>query len=69
MLESGGVERGRRSLVAAILLVAAVALPSSARANPGYEPDPVQPSIELSATLPFGIAIDQTSQKIYVAEV
>jgi len=43
--------------------------PASARANPGYELDPVQPSIPLSATLPLDIAIDQTSQDIYVAEL
>jgi hypothetical protein len=54
-----------------MILLASMAglLAPSARANPGYELDSAQPSIALSATLPFGIAIDQTSQDIYVAEV
>jgi hypothetical protein len=62
--------RGRGSLTATILLVAATVLPgASARANPGYELDPVQPSIGLKGQFPLDVAIDQESQYLYVAEL
>lgn len=58
------------AMFAMLLLVAMglVATPA-ANAGPGYEPDPVQPSIALGAEGPTGIAIDQESQRIYVAEL
>jgi hypothetical protein len=60
--------RGRNVWVTAILLASVTLSAATARANPGYELDPVQPSIPLSATLPLDIDIDQASQNIYVAE-
>jgi hypothetical protein len=41
----------------------------SAGATPGYEPDPVKPSIALGAEVPSAVAIDQATQQIYVAEL
>jgi hypothetical protein len=52
------------SLVAALVLLAPVAW-----AGPGYRPDGVKPSIALSGEIPAGVAVDQSSQLIYVAEV
>jgi hypothetical protein len=54
-----------RSISATLFLAAVVAGPASA--SPGYQPDPV--SIALAGELPHGIAIDQVSQNIYVAEM
>jgi hypothetical protein len=69
MFELPAAGRGWRSLFAAIFLAVPFTSPvSTAQAGPGYEVDSVQPSIPLSATFPLGIAIDQTSQDIYVAE-
>ena len=42
---------------------------SPAAAGPGYELDPVKPSISLGAEIPHGVAIDQSSQAIYVTEL
>jgi len=50
-------------LVAIFLLLSA----APAQAAIGYEPDAVKPQINIVAQLPHGIAIDQTSQQIYVA--
>jgi hypothetical protein len=55
----------------ALVLSAAVALAlfaSSAWAGPGYQLDSAKPSISLGAEVPVGVAIDQSSQVIYVAE-
>jgi hypothetical protein len=55
----------------ALALSATVALAlsaSSASAGPGYRPDSADSSISLSAEVPVGVAIDQSSQLIYVAE-
>lgn len=56
--------------VVALAGVASVALlsPMAAWAGPGFQLDSVHPSISLSAEAPVGIAIDQSSQAIYVAE-
>jgi hypothetical protein len=40
-----------------------------ASAGPGYEPDAVKSSIPVSGQLPLGLAVDQASQNVYVAEV
>lgn len=48
-------------------LVSAMAHAPSAGANVGYEPDHAQPTIALGGELAHGIAVDQSSQKIYVA--
>lgn len=70
MLEFPAGRGSKRSVVATALLVMATVLPAaSARANPGYELDPAHPSIALSATIPLDIAIDQSSQDIYIAEL
>lgn len=55
----------------ATLLLVSMGLVSTPAANagPGYEPDPVLPSIALGAEGPTGIAIDQESHHIYVAEL
>jgi hypothetical protein len=39
-----------------------------AAAGPGYRLDATQPSIALSAQAPIGVAVDQSSQDVYVAE-
>jgi hypothetical protein len=70
---SGGMA-GTRSLIWRVLLVTLVALAfgplaSDAAAAPGYELDPVKPSISIDAELPRGVAIDQTSQTLYVTAV
>ncbi|MET0558703.1 MAG: hypothetical protein ABW065_08545 [Solirubrobacterales bacterium] len=41
----------------------------AALAAPGYELDPGKPSISTSSEVPRGIAIDQASQMLYVAEL
>jgi len=58
-------------IVAAVFSVAVVGccLSTPAGANPGYELDSGQPSIALGGQFPHGIAIDQVSQNIYVAEL
>jgi hypothetical protein len=61
--------RPRGGFTAALLAVAAMALSASAAwAGPGYRLDSVKSSIPLSAEVPVGVAIDQSSQLIYVAE-
>jgi hypothetical protein len=42
---------------------------SVAWAGPGYQPPSVNPSISLGAEIPVGVAIDQGTQAVYVAEV
>lgn len=61
--------RLRGSSTAALLVAATMALSASAAwAGPGYQLDSVNPSIPLGAEIPVGIAVDQSSQVIYVAE-
>jgi len=61
------LSRGR-ACAGFVVLVLAFGASSSAMAGPGYQLDSSKPSISLSAEVPLGIAIDQTSQNIYVAE-
>jgi len=58
----------RVAVVALLLATVAMALAPGAWAGPGYRLDSAKPSIELSAELPVGVAVDQSSQVIYVAE-
>jgi hypothetical protein len=61
--------RPRASLALALSVIVAMALSvSSASAGPGYRLDSVKPTISLGAEVPVGVAIDQSSQAIYVAE-
>jgi hypothetical protein len=60
----------RASLVAALLATVAAALSATAAwAGPGYKLDSTKSSIPLGAEIPAGVAVDQASQAIYVAEV
>jgi hypothetical protein len=57
-------------LIAIVVTVVVMALAAQdALAGPGYQLDSVAPSIAVSAEIPIGIAIDQSSQVIYVAEL
>ncbi len=61
--------RPRASSVAVLLAIVAMALSATgAWAGPGYQLDSSEPSIALDAEIPIGVAIDQSSQVIYVAE-
>lgn len=63
------VSRSRASLAIAIGVCCAMALSvGTAWGSPGYKPDAAKPIIDLSAEVPAGVAIDQSSQVIYVAE-
>jgi hypothetical protein len=58
-----------RRLVVVLSTALTLALSASpAWAGPGYQLDSAKPSIPLSAEVPIGLAIDQSSQVIYVAE-
>jgi hypothetical protein len=58
------------SFAAVLSLASAMALLAPAAwAGPGYRPDGAKPSIALSGEIPAGVAVDQSSQAIYVAEV
>jgi hypothetical protein len=64
------LSRSLMSLAVALSVTVAMALSTEAAwAGPGYQPDSTQPSIDLAAEVPVGVAIDQTSQVIYVAEL
>jgi hypothetical protein len=57
------------SFAAALAVATALALTAAtAWAGPGYRPDPTHSSINLAAEIPTGVAIDQSSQMVYVAE-
>jgi len=61
--------RPRPSLIAALATIAALALPATAAwAGPGYQLDSTDSSFPLAAEIPVGVAVDQSSQVIYVAE-
>ncbi|HEX4463791.1 MAG TPA: hypothetical protein VH042_04020 [Solirubrobacterales bacterium] len=49
--------------------VAMALVAPGAWAGPGYQLDPSDPSISLGAEIPTGVAIDQDSEEIYVAEL
>jgi NHL repeat len=53
----------------ALLLLGMTLSASPAQASLGYEPDESTPSIALQGEIPHGVAIDQASQRIYVAMV
>ena len=60
----------RRCAFAVVLVcLASLAAASSAFAAAGYAPDSSKSSIPTSAEVPLGVAIDQMSQKLYVAEL
>jgi hypothetical protein len=54
-------------LATGLCIVASILPASSAQAAIGYEPDAVNPQIGFTAQFPYGVAIDQASQRIYVA--
>src|ERR1700709_2704866 len=65
------LSHARIQLGAALFVVAAaLALQvSPAAAGPGYKLDSVSPSVALGAEVPIGVAIDQGTEEIYVAEL
>lgn len=67
---SGSLASRALTCLAVFLLVStAVALSAiTAWAGPGYQLDSVKPSIALGGEIPIGVAVDQSSQDIYVAE-
>lgn len=63
------VSRSRAGLFIALAAYVAMALSATlAWAGPGYQLDSSDPSIELTAEVPVGVAVDQSNQTIYVAE-
>lgn len=56
------------SAISAAATIAMALSASAAWAGPGYQLDSFAPSIPTSAELPIGVAIDQSSEVIYVAE-
>ena len=58
----------RTAIVAALATVAMALSATAASAGPGYQLASSNSSIPLSAEIPVGVAIDQSSQDIYVAE-
>jgi DNA-binding beta-propeller fold protein YncE len=62
--------RPQASFAAALVVVTVLALSAAtAWAGPGYRPDSSQASIDLAGEVPAGVAIDQSSQNVYVAEI
>jgi hypothetical protein len=59
----------RVSAVGALLALSMAVSAPSASAGPGYELDPVSPSIALTGEIAHGLAVDQTSQNLYVTEL
>lgn len=64
---SGAGPRSFFFLVASSLVTLSVLFAPPARAAIGYEPDPSAPVIDLEGEKPQGVAIDQGTQRIYVA--
>jgi len=56
------------SEITAVATIAMAFAAPGALAGPGYQLDSVAPSIPTAAEAPIGVAIDQSSQIIYVAE-
>jgi hypothetical protein len=55
---------------ALLVMIATLALEAPvAHAGPGYELDSTMPSIALAGEVPIGVAVDQSSEEIYVAEL
>ena len=62
--------RPQASFAAALIILTVPALSAAtAWAGPGYRPDSTHSSIDLTGEVPAGLAIDQSSQAIYVAEL
>jgi hypothetical protein len=57
------------AVLAATIAIALAFAATTAWAGPGYQLDSVKSSIPLSAEIPVGVAVDQSTQVIYVAEV
>jgi DNA-binding beta-propeller fold protein YncE len=62
-----GLRKSAMALALALAFAAAALAAPTAQAALGYEPDGSTPSISLVGELPHGVAIDQVSQRIYVA--
>ena len=61
--------RRRAVLLLALVAISAMALAApGALAGPGYQLDSTAPSIPVADEVPIGVAVDQSSQVIYVAE-
>ncbi len=59
----------RWSVLASVVVAALAFLAAPALAGPGYEPDQVDPTIATTGEAPLGVAIDQGTQQLYVAEL
>lgn len=59
----------RWAVLASVALAALGVLATPALAGPGYELDQADPSIATTGEAPLAVAIDQTSQQLYVAEL
>jgi hypothetical protein len=66
-LGGAGLLRRTPVVAMALMLMTMVLAAPTAQAAFGYEPDASTPSIPLAGELPHGVAIDQASQRIYVA--
>jgi hypothetical protein len=60
--------RGSLSAVLSTAVAMALVVPG-AWAGPGYQLDSSNPTISLAAEIPTGVAVDQSSEEIYVAEL
>lgn len=59
-----------RGLWTILVIFSLLTIPAAdASATPGYEPDAAKPSIDTAAEIPRGVAVDQASQMLYVAEL
>jgi hypothetical protein len=64
------LSRGSAIVVGALATFVVLALSATAAsAGPGYQLDFAHPSIALTGEVPVGVAVDQSTQVIYVAEV
>jgi DNA-binding beta-propeller fold protein YncE len=66
---SRSFRRSRGAIFAAAVALAMALHAGSAGANQGYELDAVEPHLSLSGEQPHGVAVDQVSQRVYVAIV
>lgn len=69
MSRSSSRARSRLAAIAATTLAAMALSAQAASAGPGYQRASGQPSIALNAEVPIGVAVDQVSQRVYVAEL
>jgi hypothetical protein len=69
-MSSSFLSRGSAIVVGALATFVVLALSATAAsAGPGYQLDFSHPSIGLTGEVPVGVAVDQSTQVIYVAEV